>query len=376
MQDRISRRQALKVIGTTALAAGIAPLAACGSDDEPTSGSSASSGSSTTGKKLELTMFVFPVPGLIAVPKQFVAEYSEKHPNVNVKLYEATNLEGYPKMLAARKVDPDKPLVNLGFFNAATTAQGDADGMWNALDYDAMANAGDVLPIFQRENHNGIGIGADQVGLAYNSKTLSSPPSSWSELWDPANKGKIVLFDYFWYAVYMAARESGGSIEDMGAGWDLWEQRAKDGQIHAIVDSNDALLKTFSDGSANLTDYWNGTTLQAKGTGVPMDYAPPAEGAISVPSYLQSVAGSTEDQMAVSQEIIDGLLSPEWSARWSEASVQVPTNANTTIPAKLADLPAFQKETVDKLIEVDFGAVAKQNAAWQEEWDRRIKANI
>ena len=84
-------------------------------------------------------------------------------------------------MVAAKRQDPSKPFVNLGFFNAQTTAQGDLDDMSETLDYAHLAHVKDIYPAFRRTNQKGIGIGADQLGLLYNTQQVSTPPTSWGD---------------------------------------------------------------------------------------------------------------------------------------------------------------------------------------------------
>ena len=96
-------------------------------------------------------MFCFLGGDLAKMPKEFAKEYQASHPNIEIKFYEQSNIVGYGKMLAQRKIDPEKPLVNLGFFNTNTSVQGAGDNMWNKLDYASMSNAADIAPTFQRE---------------------------------------------------------------------------------------------------------------------------------------------------------------------------------------------------------------------------------
>jgi putative spermidine/putrescine transport system substrate-binding protein len=363
MTPGITRRQALG-LGAGLLAS--AALSACGG-----AGSAAGSGGSN---KVRVTMFVFFGGNLGVMPKAFAKDYMARHPNVTIEIYENSNTVGYPKMLAAKQTTPERPLVNLGFFNAQTTARGDVDDMWNQLDYAAMSNAKDVLPVLKRSNQKGIGIGTDQLGLLYNTKQVSPPLASWTDLWNPRYAGKVTFFDYYWEVVLETARLMGGGITDMDPGWNFWKAHAK--QIRTIVTSNPQYLDVLSNGTAILTSYFNGTGLQWKGQGAPIDYVPPKEGAISVPVYLQTVKGNTPDQERVCQDIINEMLSPQWCLQWATTTIEVPANVRVKLPPSLADLPAFQRQTTDKLIAVDWAVAGKQDSAWRQRWDQDIKANI
>ncbi|ALE07413.1 hypothetical protein AL755_21210 [Arthrobacter sp. ERGS1:01] len=362
---RLSRRSFLAGGVATAAAAS---LAACASPFA--AGSTASGG----GKKMTLTMFCFLGGDLAKMPKEFAKEYQASHPSVEIKFYEQSNSVGYGKMLAQRKVDPSQPLVNLGFFNTNTTVQGAGDKMWQKLDYSAMSNVADIAPSFHRKDQFGIGIGADQYGLVTNKTELPTAPDSWSALWDPAFKGKISMFGFPWYVVFMAAKMNGGSLENMEPGWKLWEEKAS--QIKLIVDSNPQYLNVLSSGTTPLTSYFNGTSYQWIEGGAPLQYTIPKEGAIPLPVMLQSVAGQSDAESEACQDIVNEMLSPKWAARWAETAVQLPANSKSVLPSKLASLPAFQPSTVEGFIDIDWDIVGKNNAAWTDRWNSDIVSKI
>lgn len=369
--QNLTRRQLLALAGTTL---GGAALAACGGGGTASGGSSPKPGGGVGNRKVKVTMFVFLGGNLGVMPKAFAKDYMTKHPNVTIEIYENSNTVGYPKMLAAKQTTPDQPLVNLGFFNAQTTAQGDLDDMWNKLDYGVVKNVKNVLPVLKRGNQKGVGLGTDQLGIVYNSKSLTPAPTAWSDLWDDKLKGKATYFDYYWEGVYMSARAAGGGLNKMDPGWTFWKQHAK--WIRTIVTSNPQYLDVLTNGTAEITSYFNGTGLQWKQSGAPLDYVPPKEGAISVPVYLTTVKGNTSDQEAVSQDIVNEMLTPKWAEQWATTTVQVPGVNGVKLPSDLSSLPAFKQQTVDKMIGLDWVTVAKQTASWKQRWDQDVKANI
>lgn len=367
MLDRqISRRRAIQLLGS---AAASAAFVACGGTSSGTS-----SAGKVPSKKVSITMFVFGPGSLSVMPKAFIKDYQQRHPNVTIDVVENSNTVFYPKMLAQKKIASDQPLVNMGFFNSTITAQGDSDGMWSKIDYSALKNAADIPPAFRRANQHGIGIGADQIGIEYNTKVYSTAPTSWTQLWADGNRGKVVFLDYWWYPVFAAARLNGGSLTNMDPGWKLWHEHAK--SIRAIVGENTQLQQIISSGEAALSAYFAGTTLIQKGTGAPVDYAPPSEGAIPVPVFLQTVNGNTHDQQAVCTDIIDEMLSPKWNQMWGDQSMEVPANSKAQLSGSLASHPAFKKSTVDKFLAIDWEIVGRNAAAWQQQWNQQVKAAV
>src|SRR2546423_15722994 len=102
----LSRREFLKRSAALGISSGAALsfLAACGPG-----GTSGASPSTLAGGKpagadgpVKLSFFVYVGANQGVVPREGVAEYTQGNPDVAIALYEGTNDETYPKMVAAR----------------------------------------------------------------------------------------------------------------------------------------------------------------------------------------------------------------------------------------------------------------------------------
>jgi putative spermidine/putrescine transport system substrate-binding protein len=358
--------------GSAAAGSAAASSAAAGSSAV---GSSASSAANTgAGTKLELTMFVFLGGDLGVMPKAFAEDWQSSHPSVKINIYEESNQVGYPKMVARKATNPQSPLVNFGFFNANTTEQGIVDKMWRKLDYSSLSNAADIRDQFKRDDQFAIGIGADQIGMLFNADALGYSPASWADLWDDKNNGKVTYFGFPWYAVFMAAKLNGGSLDDMDPGFKTLADHAAN--IRTIVTSNPQYQNVLASGSAPLTAYFNGTGHQWLKGGAPLTYTPPQEGAVPVPVNLCVVDGQSEDQTAACMEALNEMISPKWCSQWAETSIEIPANEKSELPSDLASLPAFSEDTIKNLVEVDYAIVGKQTADWTDRWQREVVSKI
>ncbi len=134
-REGVSRRELLGTAGALGLLAAsggalTALAAACG----PSTGGSGSS------DPVSLTHFIWIGGGQGVVPREVVPAYEKAHPNVHVELYEGTNAVTYPKMVAAKEADPNKPLINFGFYNVDATVKGTKDDMWISLSESKIPN--------------------------------------------------------------------------------------------------------------------------------------------------------------------------------------------------------------------------------------------
>ncbi len=340
-------------------------LAACGGRERPATAKRSGA--------VELTMLVALGADLGVMPQEFKARWEASHPNVRIRLHEESISAVYPKMLARKKTNPDKPLINLGFFTGLQSEQGVLDGMWAKLDYGAMPNVGTLRPEYKRDDGYGVPISLEQFGLTLNPEHIAAP-SSWTALWDAANDDKVTYFGFPWYALYMAAVVNGGSGANLEPGWKALTEHASN--IRALVTSNPEFLNVLTSGTAPLSAFLAGTTEQWIRSGSPFSYVVPDEGALALPVSLHSAAGQSPAELEACQEIINEMVSPNWNARWAETSVQIPVQSDVTLPPRLAKLPAFQPATVDGLVQADYRALAKDLAKLAERWQRDVVPKI
>lgn len=364
----ISRRSLFA--GTGVLAGSL--LAACASGNNPTTGSGASgSGSGQTGKKLSLTVTPFAGADLGVMPKEFVAEYMEKHPNVEIKLDDSLL---FSKQTAQWAADRTKPLANLCFSNGGSTAAGKASGMYMKLDASMVPNSANIDPKMMEKDKVGMPLGADQLGLLYNTQSLQTAPSSWANMWADDMVGKLVFFTMPWEAIGMAAKLNGGGWENIDPGFQTWIDHAKN--IRVIVTANPQFLNVLSTGEAALTSHYHGTSQVWKAGGAPLDFVSPKEGTVLVPVSVNINAGSSEDQIAVMYDMINEMLTPKWNQRWADLSVEIPANKSVELSDKLKAYPAIAKGMSQPFQLVDWDVLGENTAAWTKRWEDDVVAKI
>jgi putative spermidine/putrescine transport system substrate-binding protein len=195
---------------------------------------------SRTENQIELTHFIWVGGGQGDIPREVIPNYLDGHPNVKIELYEGTNAETYPKMVAAREADPNKPLIHFGFFNIDGTVRGTYQDMWVSLDPQKIPNMKDIYEGFHRPENKGIGWGMLGLGILYNTDFVEEPPTTWLDLIDPKFRGKVILWDAdFKRHLLPIAHALGGNAKNVEESWDLISKAAKDGQFVSLGTSND-----------------------------------------------------------------------------------------------------------------------------------------
>jgi putative spermidine/putrescine transport system substrate-binding protein len=325
-------------------------------------------------QKVELTMFIWPGSNQDVVPKEVINEYMKSHPDVKIRLYESSNAVTYPKMVAAKKTTPDKPLVHFGFFNISASSSGDIDDMWESLDPKGIPNMVLTEKSLWRKDNKGITYGGFPIGLMYNKDKVKVPPTSWADLWHPRFKGKVAMWDYTWFAQIMAARLNGGNEKNMDPGFKLWAENAK--QIHSLITSNDQMKNLIVSGDAWIAPWYSFLFRNWEKEGAPLGYANPKEGMIFFPIFLQIVKGCTPDQKKVAEEIINIMLTPEKNGRYNELTVGIPTVTNAVVSKDIHEDPLFSPGVLKTLIHLDWKTIAEQTSEWKERWDKEVKPKL
>jgi putative spermidine/putrescine transport system substrate-binding protein len=326
---------------------------------------------------LALSFFVFAGGTQSVLPRRVAQEYQAANPGTKIEIYESSNAQAYPLMKAARQASPDRPLVNFGYFNVATTAQGDADGMWESLDEARIPNLASVLPNLRRDANRGAAFCVSPVGIVYNRERVPNPPRNWLEIFtNRAWRGRVIGFDYSWQysGVLPAVLLNGGDLSKPEAGFRFLAENAS--QYLTLVGSTQQAINLFASGQAWLCIYSKGIQMQMSRAGANVDFAIPQEGVMVIPLFLQILRGTRPEQRVVAERIINELLSPARVAQYCETEGYAPGTSGVTLPPALAAEPAFQQETIARAMRVDWDELARHDATYRRLWDRMVKARL
>ncbi len=380
----LSRRQFLErsaALGISSASA-LAFLAACG-PASPTGGGGVAGGKPQGADgPVKLSFFVYVGANQGVVPREVVAEYTKANPNVTIELYEGTNAETYPKMVAAKKTTPDQPIVNFGYFNADANAKGDVDDMWEQLDPANVPTLGNVYDAFKRPANKGIAWGMVGIGLMYNTDNVKTAPTSWMDFWDPKYKGRLALSlgNHYLSGLVTTTRAQGGKESDPAAidkSFKLISEKAKEGQIRLFFLSNDQVKQPMIRGEVWLSGWFNSSVdiwaNQEKG---PFGYAAPKEGQIAFTLYHHVVKGSTPAQKWHAERIINMLNEKKWLSRYCDLTHSIPVAKDIALDPALAAQEAFQTRNIEGAMQLDWPTLAAKNSEWKERWDREVVAYV
>jgi putative spermidine/putrescine transport system substrate-binding protein len=313
------------------------------------------------------------------VPRRIAEEFMAANPGVSIEIISGTNGATYPKLAASRDIDPDSPLVNLGFFNRDASERGKLVDMWLPIEEATVPNVAHILPEYRQAGDLGAFFCMDACGLVYNTDHFgTSAPDSWEALFDPALKGKIALFDGLWpgNGLVVLAKLHGGSEDDIEPALEIYEKAARDGQFHSFVTSNAQLQQLLVSGEVVLTSHFRGVALPWAQDGAAIAYAIPQEGQVAFPEGFQLVNGTSDAQLEACHRLLDISLSPENVLDYCLTAHVIPLVDNVELPEEVASDPTIQPEAIASAIQLDYAKIAANGPAWADAWNRRVKANM
>jgi putative spermidine/putrescine transport system substrate-binding protein len=205
------------------------------------------------------------------------------------------------------------------------------------------------------------------AGVAYNTDATDGV-ASWSALWDPANKGQIIIpslqnTEGMWTLFSAAMLGSGKPFSEAQYEIDaafakLEELKPNLLSVYTTMSQAFNLLEQgeISMLSGNFSSY----TLPRKAEGVPVDLAAPAEGIFAMPSGICLVKGGPNPELA--QAYVNEMLGPKMQAAIADFASSVPANTTVTAGAIIPEgVPIYSP---------DWSFVAANRRAWIDRFDK------
>jgi putative spermidine/putrescine transport system substrate-binding protein len=205
-------------------------------------------------------------------------------------------------------------------------------------------------------------------GIAYNKAAKPKGIASWQEMWDPANKGRVVLpslqnteglANLFIAAHLATGKPYAQSQFETDAGFEMLKKLKPN--LLTIYTQMPQAFNLLEQGEATMIGgALSSFALQRAADGAPIDLAAPKEGIFASPSGIARVKGGPNPDLAAAY--INELLGAEIQAQLVGPVFSLPTN---TAVANPPGIPANVE-----VVPTDWAFVAKNRKSWIERWDR------
>ena len=279
--------------------------------------------------------------------------------------------------LAKVRLQASRPQADVLFTSPLTQVQGEAFGLFDAIDQNLVTHLKDVFEHEFRRGGLGVSFGRYVIGIEYHTGTFKAkgwqPPASWYDLFRPEMKGHLVvqsLASDMGLGLFVSlTRREGGTERQADPGFKFFTAVAPN-----VLTFNSApaeLDNLFRQGEAWIAAHSNQRAYILKDLGAPVDFVLPKEGGVLMTNQAAVVKGAPRRELA--QRFVNHLLDPAIQKAMAEALVYGPTNRLVTLaPAVTQRVPQGGAEP-GKYILVDWEAVRQSYSTWIDRWNREVE---
>ncbi len=302
--------------------------------------------------------------------KAVIQPFEAAHPNIKV---EYDPVVSSAEMLGRLRTQKSNPTIDVVIMDLSVAESANKEGIFTPLDPAAVPNMKDLSEHAKVRDNFGPGVTFDNLALVYNTEAVTTPPTSWNDLWDPAYKGKISIsappqLDGIGLTVILSKILGGDYTTSIDPAIERLRKLAPSVQTWNPQPDTYTLVKS---GQVNLALAWNARAqLQHDQSNGALDVVLPKEGSIMQVNTINLVKGSKRASDA--QTFIDYALSPEAQALFAAEMFYAPTNTLAKVDDEVAQRTVMTPEKLKTMIAVDWNRLAEQRAQWTEIWRKDV----
>jgi putative spermidine/putrescine transport system substrate-binding protein len=272
-----------------------------------------------------------------------------------------TQLKGAPK---------GQPAFDVAYMDLAPIYQAESANLLQKFDKSKLPALSDMYPLAVDPNGYWIAELVAMTGIAYNTEKVTTPPTSWQDLWDPKYQGHVAISDISGTVGYQflaeAAKLNGGSENNIDPGFAALKKLKPN--IASIYKTPDQMVQLLTSGDAWLGPAYSDRTSAAKATGAPIGFVKPKEGAIAVLSCMCIPAGTQVADLA--HNYVNEQISQSVNQKFVTAVAEGPTNSKVTLTDDFLskNYVPYGLQTINSLVTFDYSVIAKQLSDWTSRW--------
>ena len=295
--------------------------------------------------------------------RKIVAPALKKNAGVELELQPLFAVDQIAKAKAAR----GRPVFDTFVLDPGPRATGVADGLFEKFDANKMANTSSLLP--GMADGFGVPIAAQFVGIAYNPKKFSKPPTRWADLFTEPYLSRLGLTGFQTtfgtVAIIEFAKAFGGSVTNVDP---FFSELKKVLKKVAVIGAPAAMPGLFQQGQCDVM-YTNTQTVGIlKSRGVDIEFVAPESG-ISTFFTTMHIAKGSED-ISNAYKYIDTVLSTDVQSQLMKPPYfMAPVN---TAVALDSSLPFKNLSAMKKMIQHDWSQINPLRAEWITRFNKEV----
>jgi putative spermidine/putrescine transport system substrate-binding protein len=279
--------------------------------------------------------------------------------------------------LAKLRQQKDDPQFDVVWMDRVVSDQAIREGLIEPVPVDELTNRGDVSPeAFIKDSSNrvmAVTTGYWAAGLAYNTKTVKQPPTSWLDLNKPEYKGKVATYspdNAICFPILVTLAElQGGGVKDMDPAFKFMTQLAKGGAV--FFGGSPAGANLLANGEVDVATMASSQVWDLQDKGVPIAYVVPKEGAVAGDIRIHIVKGTKNKELAT--KLVDYVISAEAQKEIATRLLLGPVNTKTVLPDDVdKKMPWGPHGSIKNLRILDAVTILDNRDAWTKRWNEEV----
>jgi len=287
------------------------------------------------------------------------------------KKYEVVHdIGGDPERRAKMRAEARLPrgTSDLQGLSAAQMYEMNEAGLCLPIDYAKIPNAKYLLP--QMRYPYGVGHIYSGKVILYNPKLIATPPTSFADALDSRHGSKLGIIDIqYQFTMMAAALASGGSMTNYEPGKERLMACRKAGA--KILPTNEAMAQALQNEEVGICIMWKARAVQWQKAGAKVETVAPKEG---IPLYISGfVIPKNAPNKDGAHVWLNEMLEASAQEAFAEDMGYNGSVTNAKIPPETEKRIGFSADERKRLIDLDYGYLAKNDAALKEWWDKTFK---
>lgn len=264
----------------------------------------------------------------------------------------------------------DKPYLSVVQMDDPVMILAVKEGLLEAVTPDKVPNMAKLKPGTIHMNGQWTNYLQPWQGIAYNTNVVKEPPASWTDIYDPKYKGRIILPslqntegipNLFMAAHLETGKPMAEAMRDVGAAFKKLATLKPN--LLTVYSQMPQAFSLLEQGEAHMVvGALSSFALQRKQDGAPLGMAAPKEGIFPVPSGIALVKGGPNPELAYAY--VNELLGAEVQSKIVGPTFALPTNVDVQPPSGMPTNAVIHP--------IDWAFVAENRTGWVQRWDREM----
>lgn len=282
-----------------------------------------------------------------------------------------TKLGSSSQHAAAVRATAGQSDMDVVFADDAFAVQMANEGLLVTLDRAQLSNAPEIIDGAWGADDAYVAAMLGATTIIYNKETVTTPPTSWNDLFDPKYEGRVTIGDVSgtsgWQFLAALNQMEGGTLDDITPGIEKVKPLAKSSVL--LYSQADQVVALFERGEIDMAVWYPDRAGVAAANGLPLAAAYPKEGAVGIRPTVSIPKGTGQEELA--HKFIDTVLDAENQKCFSERQFIGAVNKNVTLSDEVSAIVPVG-EALDNMLFLDPNDMATRLPEWTRRWQREV----